>query len=601
MNKALSAYFILLSFFNVATAATADFRVGNVDYSKLKVNNGEDYDRRIYEPVQDLNLVTSSVVNYNQVAAYNYNNLLEQPFRLSSKPVLTGKAAPYLVRIESTYFDESTGKAERMQGIGSVVMIPIETKPGEFTDFPALVTVSHLTHGQKLQIKTQEGKPLVIHPGARLANVDDDVEIIFLKHSIETPMTYDSRLKMIHGPMWMGLDTGVISEEQKFVDYDRIYVAKKQHVPILKNLLPKNSSGHNDVSTIEDMIRIFTQIAHKGLEKENLMRAIWDDYGVLQKPFLGDGYIAKARMLPGLSGAPLIRDIPNSIIASLYIYTYSIDGLVQGHHRFKKESYFVSSKSIVSLIEDYKKGKRGFTSNTRWRLKNGVTFRDYGYGVLETNIGKLPSGSFFKGDSGNAISVDGKVGIGNLGMQNARNSTIIGRVIENNGHRIPVLATPEVEKKWGKTTNEISQVIKPQHDLNALARLKMGLRNSAFTPIADYGCFYDFSEITGLNVRIQKNTDEIFSFKRTTEQLKKGFLENEMIVRGNNLKLEISGLFLTDLTSVANSENLAEVSGPSLTLIPQNGDSVQLSCYTNEADKNSSTSESASQVKIFRF
>ena len=122
----------------------------------------------------------------NEVLFYNIaNRVMALIERGNGKPVIRKKTAPFLVRIQSSYYDEGTKKWNVVQGLGSLVGLKIGDR-----EYSGVLSVSHLTQGQQLRIYDGNGELLPILPGYRYANIDEDVEIILLKDRVETSLNY---------------------------------------------------------------------------------------------------------------------------------------------------------------------------------------------------------------------------------------------------------------------------------------------------------------------------------------------------------------------------------------------------------------------------
>ncbi|MFS4459388.1 hypothetical protein [Bdellovibrio sp. HCB2-146] len=585
MKKSIiSAILSVFVFSNQAFAQTTEFWTGKVDYSKLnrdpEVIESEDYNMLL--------LLASG----DEVLRDNLMKMIKKKYRKKSEPVIRGKSAPFLARIQSSYYDEATKKWETVQGLGSFVKVKID---GVIRS--AVITVSHLTQGQQLRIYDTKNRLVSIQPGMRLANVDKDVELIILKDDVETPLIEHDKFGLLATEP---LKMKPLADDMDIPDYDRIYVSKKQHVPILKSLLPQNSAGHT-VYTFsqnrEDILRRYinenkTKNALKSVQEAMIMMAdIWDRDGVLQEQLVGGGYMAGARMLPGLSGAPVIRDMPLSVFLWQNQYVYFIEGLVQGHHRIENKSYFVGVRSLVKIIKDFKKGLRNYTSNTRWRMKNRMTFRDFGNGILETNMIKTPSGSFYKGDSGNAISVDGDYdpsasGFG-IGMQNGLGNNIVGQFVQINGLTLPVLADPQLKTGLPEGV-EVTTSFGAKQDLWSLAKMKYQFRDQVTDMISPYECFYQVTD-KGIDLQINKfKGDNLLNWHGNRTDLQKGFDQNTMLVRNQKSKsaVEISGLFLTDMTSIGNQGNPRTAGAPTVIILPRDGvEASRVGCFQSAEER----------------
>lgn len=579
MKKSIiSMVLSVLVFSNQLYAQSSDFRTGNYDYSKLN-KDPEMIEQQDYE-------FLTVLASGDKVLRENLMQMIQKNYRKRSAPVIRNKTAPYLARVQSSYYDEATKKWETIQGLGSFVKVNLAG-----AERTALLSVSHLTQGQQLRIYDSENHLVAIQPGMRLANINKDVELIVLKDDVDTPLR-DSEYGLF---MTEPLDMKPWKEGMDIPDYDRIYVSKKQHVPIFKSLLPKNSAGLTFNSSNQSRENAFRKMLSEGKIRNatrsregiaEMIASVWDEDGTLQRQLVGGGYIAGARLLPGLSGAPVIRDIPYASFITQNEYVYFIEGLVQGHHRIENKSYFVGLGALLNILKDFKSGKRGYTNNTRWRMKNRMTFRDFGNGVIETNMIKTPSGSFYKGDSGNAISVDGDFNPESfgfaLGMQNGHDNNIVGQFVQIEGLTLPVLADASL-KTYLPEGMEIKSSFGAKQDLYSLAKMKYQFRDQVADMVTPYECFVQVTD-TGIDLQVNKfKGDSIIKWHGKKTDLQKGFDSNNMFV-GQSKKpaVEISGLFFTDLTNVDDLGNPKAAGVPTVTVLPREGnEAARVGCFEN--------------------
>ncbi|MNS79959.1 hypothetical protein D3C72_1136250 [compost metagenome] len=313
-------------------------------------------------------------------------------------------------------------------------------------------------------------------------------------------------------------------------------------------------------------------------------------------------------MPPGLSGAPLIRDTPTLATMKTGKYALRVDGLVLAQHRSQNKTFYADADQIANLLRRFDKGERGQVNSARWRMSNGMTFRDYGNGMLETILVKQASGNAVSVDSGNAISVDsgnavsvdsGKGGnsqgpryFGNQ-VQNGKN--ILGRWIVRNGERTPVISMPFIEKEIFKLNYDLDGVIDPKTDLFELVSAKAQFMNRKMYMDPSLQCHYALDPDAGLLIgvyagrpvevqgrrEIEKRLIGELRFSR--EQLKKGFAGNSMLFKMGTGSGDLSGLFITDLASTSAVEGLESVQGPYITMRFKNEITreTQLNCYNS--------------------
>ncbi len=291
----------------------------------------------------------------------------------------------WLVQVGSTYNDEVTGKAQRFHGTGTIVKIG---------DDYFVLTASHVSQGDNVILQSG-GRRLQFLKHERLSDNLADIELIRISEEDVKPfgvLAYDrldERQSSIVGPL---VDSG-------------LEIQGLSVTPSGDHKIPQASWNLN-----ADEWKNKAPAAKPGLGATDLTG---DRY--LRSTLAADEYIADVQIRPGMSGAPLIgRDsfngysergkdsggLPGSD-------RYVLRGIAKSYSRAFEESHFVTAEQISRLLESFNAGKRGTLDPTRWRLRNGLTYRDLGSGTQEINPLNAPAGGGGSADGGGGGSADG--------------------------------------------------------------------------------------------------------------------------------------------------------------------------------------------------
>lgn len=296
-----------------------------------------------------------------------------------------GTDAEWLVQVGSTYKDEATGKLQTFHGTGTIVKIG---------DSLFVVTASHVSQGTNLTLKTAD-RTLHAIPNERLSDNLADIELIRVtdKDLVPFGVLADNRFgetkSMIVGPV-LGSGANVEGLSITPSGDDRIpqasWTSAKADEWRGKSVPAKQGLGITDISGDRYL-------------RYNLAR---------------NEYVADVQIRPGMSGAPLIgREYLNGYAESKSDNSlpgaehYVLRGITKSYSRAFEQSQFATSDQILALVEHFTSGKRGFADQTRWHLRNGLTYRDLGNGTIEVNPTVLPAGGGGSADGGGGGSADG--------------------------------------------------------------------------------------------------------------------------------------------------------------------------------------------------
>ena len=96
--------------------------------------------------------------------------------------------AAFVACVSSDYFDENLKKQVTVSGMGTLVKRDKEL---------FLITASHVTQGQNIRITDSDKKTYTVKATQRLANVEQDIEILALNGDSSGALNYDSQLRKI--------------------------------------------------------------------------------------------------------------------------------------------------------------------------------------------------------------------------------------------------------------------------------------------------------------------------------------------------------------------------------------------------------------------
>jgi hypothetical protein len=551
-------------------------------------------------------LVTSDAAHKNLFNIYGFKGKRAFFGRVEESSKL--KTASFLARVASDYYDETSKKWMSVSGMGTLVSVNLKNSQGQMVQQLAVLTASHVSQGTRLRIEDSEGHKLPIIPGLRLANVDEDVEIIFLQGQMSSTLSFDERTQMFTSK---NFDLNQVwTEKNHPINYASFDVSMKDHVAVLTQDIPnlKYALGGLDFYYLNDA----TQKIVGSTQKEKAAY-VWDHFGSLQKPLVGRGWMSWAKMPPGLSGAPLIRDMPNSQLVKAGIYNLQLDGLVLAQHRFQKKAFYIDADVLRELVQKFRNGQRSYTSPTRWHLAGGLTYRDYGNGKLEAAFTSKPSANFMQQDSGNAVSIDSgnavsidsgnavSIDSGNTGSQNGiqllwgsqdgYGKKVVGHILKRNNQSLAIVSTPNIEQGAAKLGFKSVETITAATDLYKLAEIKSKYINHLEPIRVDMQCYYKLNPSSGLLLAIYQAREvsdgmgnpgldrQLYrSIELSRKELAQGLFLNSLRYEGR-ITIDISEFFITDFSSINPLSGIEGTLGPSVILTAESGEAAKINCY----------------------
>jgi hypothetical protein len=628
---------------------------GGISHAETAIElQGDDAFFAVSDELNQLNtdvdkaLATSETARKNLFSIYGPKSKQAAFGRMDPESQL--KAAPFLARVGSDYFDEVTKKWMTVSGMGTLVTLSFKNDQGQTKQQLAVLTASHVSQGTRLRVKDVNGRNLPVMPGLRLANVDEDVEIIFLQGDAKSALSYDEK-NQVFATRNYDLNREW-TEQTRPINYASFDVSMRNHVAVLVQDIPnlKAALGGFDWYHLNEASQPL-----KGSTIKEKSRFIWDNFGSLQKPLVGHGWMSSSKMPPGLSGAPLINDRPSSQLIEAGLFNMRLDGIVLAQHRSQKKTFYTDATVIRELVQKIRKGERSFTSPTRWRLASGLTFRDYGNGKLEAAFTTRPSANFSRMDSGNASSIDSgnassidsgnassidsgnassidsgnasSIDSGNAssidsgsgtsqsgiqllwGSQEGYGKKVVGHIIKKGGQSLAVVSTPFVEKDAATLGFSSVETISGNTDLYKLLKLKSQYVNHKEPMRFDLPCFYKVSD-KGLLIAVYHAREisdvmgnrglerELFmTIELSREKLAKGLFANTLRYEGN-VNVDITGFFITDFSAIYPSSGIEGVLGPSVVISTNEGRGVRVGCYKTSTELAQAVTDYANEVTL---
>lgn len=632
MSK-ISRFFIILSILLSGTSSFAETAVeivaDNAFYS-------------IAAKLDQLNTDVSRTLAPNETAHINMFNIFGNKGRQAYFDRLDEnskvKAAPFLARVASDYFDEVTKKWLTVSGMGTLVTLNVKDAQGAMKPQLALLTASHVSQGTRLRVRDVSGRILPLVPGKRLANVDQDVEIIFLQGSLPSGLNFDEKEQAF---ITKSYDLKQLwTDKNKPNNYAAFDVSIRNHVAVLVEQIPnlQYAAGGFDFYYLND-----AKQSIQGNTRKEKARFVWDHFGKLQKPLVGPGLMSSSKMPPGLSGAPLMGDRPPSRLVEAGIYNMRLEGIVLAQHSWERKTFYSDGDTILDLVKKIRAGQSLYTSPTRWRVAGALTYRDYGNGKLEAAFTSKPSANFSRMESGNASSIDSgnassidsgnassidsgnassidsgnassidsgnasSIDSGNAssidsgksntpksiellwGSQEGYGKKVVGHILQRNGQTLAVVSTPFVEKDASKLGFKSIETITGTTDLYKLAKMKSQYVNRNEPAQYDYNCFYRLDE-KGLLIGIyasqpvsdgyggQQMDRRLYrTIEMSRADLAKGLLKNPLRFEAK-MTIDVTGMFITDFSAINPLAGIEGVLGPSV-VITGDANSRKLSCF----------------------
>lgn len=319
-----------------------------------------------------------------------------------------------ILPISSQYNDEGVNKKEEtpqsnslFNSKGSMLLFTYQTKPEGTRLFG--ITSSHVSQGRNFSIdgKIIDSQTLI----GRLAQNDDDLEILeFANNSMESMAEWDQESSLI------------ILNADKLKKW--IEANKKIQNPFVKMTKEDGSFLNNFVlkgDWINSTPQNFSQsYSHQSQYNFGTNQSNFGDLTYL--PIENEIY-ALASLSPGISGSPLISIVKPKLLSKIknnsffsHInfsidqlfsnFNFSVIGISKSAARNLPGSWFATAPSVAHLFKSYLEGTRGTLGETRWHLRNGLTYRNFGNGASEIFPTTYKVGNLTRGDGGNLIRGD---------------------------------------------------------------------------------------------------------------------------------------------------------------------------------------------------
>lgn len=291
-------------------------------------------------------------------------------------PVAQTKINPEQVgvyQVSSIYNDE---KPTKESGTSSVLEVPGQ---GKF-----LLTDAHLLGGKSPSVLVND-KEIALDLKKALINADQDLAMVPL------PVDLPVAVRLNNSELIPSEETqrAVLSNS---IDSDGFsYYKGNKYYPV-----------YFDGRALGDRFAHYRWITPPWSRKVKDLDEKGDSAGSADDPpeLVSDGaqVLVRRKTAPGMSGTLLIENIEDGAA--------KVKGMLSQYNIFFRDSYFASDRTIMELIDNYKKGQRGYTNATRWKYRNGLTYRDFGSGTVEVNFIDRASGNGVYVDPGDGVYVD---------------------------------------------------------------------------------------------------------------------------------------------------------------------------------------------------
>lgn len=307
----------------------------------------------------------------------------------------------------SEYLDEGKNKKYLIQG--TLFLFQYKESQSQSTRLFGL-TASHVSQGNSTLFL--DGKPipqdLIL---GRLANNDEDLEIIeFTPGSLDSIAEWNPKKELIQ------VDTVQINEwlnHPELVNRSKVRMTDEKRGG---NFVLKGEWVTTQSEPFSQNVDLTTSYENDGKLKE-------DWFKLFYLP-IEDEIYALARISPGMSGSPLLTNhsprvselnykagedhLANILAVVLGDLSHENEdqshsyvlGIAKSSDRYVPGSWFVTEKSISNILQSYLKGSRNTTNQTQWKMRFGLTYRDYGNGNAEINPASYKTGGFSRGDGG---------------------------------------------------------------------------------------------------------------------------------------------------------------------------------------------------------
>lgn len=298
------------------------------------------------------------------------------------------------VKVGSTYLSlDKHGRVvqDKIQGTGVLVVddgrldsfLRLLKSPNDPTVAPTtepqyfIVTAAHVAQGVNTWI-TIGSTPLKII--GRLADDRDDIELLQVESPPVPPVARFSWQSRQFEALFASEKNGV---RQSLLSDLRVHTVEF-----------KKRDGSDPYDGF-----LLTPLSDEGQPKRLAGKAL-TSFGYIN--LLGQ-YVANAKVVPGMSGAPLF--LRNGFGPDEYFY---LGGITAQYDRYRQLSFFTPAGKIGALVKKYALGQRGHVDEVRWRTALGTTYRDYGDGTVElryrskgvTLPSRFNSGNHTRGDGG---------------------------------------------------------------------------------------------------------------------------------------------------------------------------------------------------------
>lgn len=292
------------------------------------------------------------------------------------------------------------------------------------------ITSAHVTQGgsdlvvNDLSFNSKNSPEIL----GRLANNDDDIELIEFKNNLFQPMADWNQEDQF---ITISLDEfKTWKDNHPFKENSVVKMTKNNEIP--SNIVMKGAWVHSFSQDFSQKYGSQSQF-NFGISESNFDQLI---YFPIENEVQGNAIVGS-----GMSGSPLLSvikpyslsEIQNgnvqfgglNILENLFALKYHVIGITKGNRRNQPGSLFASAHPIAQLINAYinksynNNDKAGYLSPTRWNLRYGLTYRTFDNQSSEIIPSTQRLGGFGKTDGGGFTKTDG--GDSRLNMEGPNN------------------------------------------------------------------------------------------------------------------------------------------------------------------------------------
>lgn len=297
-----------------------------------------------------------------------------------------------LIPVSSTYTDDGTQEKTSIQG--SLLLFTYHDEENNSQRLFG-ITSSHVSQGQH-SLKFSGTSILTYQLLGRLANNENDLELFefpihYVSDGIITPLGHwNKKIKQIVVSK-KSIDQWINDDEKKARSL--VYFEKSKN-STFEYFTLKGDWVQKEMNPSTQTPLLSSELVY-GNSTENKVK-------LLYIPTENEIY-SRTQIIPGMSGSPLLSNtnsksssilfnamVSNQLLNGLLEFSETNEpssvyvlGLAKNYDRYLSGSWFTTETSISNLLFSYLDGKRQWINPTRWKLRYGITYRDFGDGSAE--------------------------------------------------------------------------------------------------------------------------------------------------------------------------------------------------------------------------